>query len=327
MNLHEGSRISRYGAFSGQKLQLLDLPNEVGTCHRGHWDHRTDSSQILLHALYTIPTLPLLCARAVNHRFRNLIEHIVHSRLLVAASLADWKLIVECYHPSSQYSEPYVFCEYLGTPALGSDTACQALVQSFPIGGLRGLKGIFAHFRPTLKTPETRMTHPHPMDDPLGSRTTEVADLARPSDEEPVKRTVNLDSYENFSQLMFNASLVRLGRRKGVFLDLADVLDVKTVRVFRDWLCRKAQAALEAKPRARDELGNEQSQGDGTDGRQHELVWVDESTKIAGLDIEVREVRRRDMPILISRDEDQPVGYCLELKGASLRRRIFPVPV
>ena len=257
--------------------------------------------------------------RAVNHRFCSLIERIVHGRLLVAASLRDWKLIVECYHPSSQYSEPYVFCEYLGTPSLGNDAALQLSMSSSLTGELReGLKGLLARFRPTLKTPETRITRPYPPEDNCGQPRTELPSLARSSEEEAVKRRVNLDSHENFSQLMFNASLVRIGPRKGVFLALADVLERKTMRIFRDWLARKAHGTLRGVTPSLDVSPNERPRADNGDERASELIWVDEGSKIAGLEVEVRELRwRREMPILVSRDEDQAVSYSLELKGTS----------
>ena len=280
----------------------------------------------MLHALCTIPTLPLLYIRTVNHRFRNLVERIVHNRLVVAALLTDWKLIVECYHPSSQYSEPYVFCEYLGTPDLSSDAAWQPTMDSSQSSGPRkGLKGLLGRFRPTLKTPEIMITHSHLAGDVSGSRTMESNSSPRPSEEEPVVRRVNLDSHENFSQLMFSASLVQIGPRKGVFLALADVLERKTIRIFRDWLGRKAHAALKKEANAQHELLIEEAQEENSVGREAELVWVDESTKIAGLEIEVRELRwSRDMPILLSRDEDQALGYSLELRGASALDSVLP---
>ena len=79
--------------------------------------------KILINVLYEFATLPLLHMRLVNHRFQNLIIKIVHSRLLLAASLKDRRLIFECYHPSAQYTEPYLFCDYLGTPGLSDNIA------------------------------------------------------------------------------------------------------------------------------------------------------------------------------------------------------------
>jgi hypothetical protein len=32
--------------------------------------------------------------------------------------LTDYKLILECFHPTSKLTEPHVFCKYLGTPGL-----------------------------------------------------------------------------------------------------------------------------------------------------------------------------------------------------------------
>ena len=56
----------------------------------------------------------------VSHRFRNIIFRIICKRLLFAASLTNATLIVKPYHPSSRNTEPYLFCDYLGTPGLSS---------------------------------------------------------------------------------------------------------------------------------------------------------------------------------------------------------------
>lgn len=46
-----------------------------------------------------------------------------------------------------------------------------------------------------------------------------------------------------------------------------------------------------------------------------EMLWVDQK-KIIGLRVRVEErKRRRDLPILVHKDEDQAISYSLELEG------------
>ena len=101
---------------------------------------------------------------------------------------------------------------------------------------------------------------------------------------------------------MFSASLVKLGPRKGVFEGLADVLEKKAMRLFRDWLAQLC--SKKASPH------------DPNDADNGAIIWVDENSKTASLDVGVKELRwSRDMPILVGRDEEQPVTYSVEFKG------------
>ena len=147
----------------------------------------------------------------------------------------------------------------------------------------------------------------------------DVATSLRSSAEEPVKRTVRLESHENFSQLIFSASLVKLGPRKGMFLDIADVVERKTMRVFRDWLSQQNQLREGRLKRQESDLNDVDDEIDAN-VEDRELVWVDEEKKIARLKIEVKEMRwRKDSPILVMRDEDLAVSYSLEIKGTLSR--------
>ena len=252
--------------------------------------------------------------RSVSRRFCGLIDHIVHVRLLRAASLCEWKLIIECYHPTTQHTEPYVFCEYLGTPGLSLDGARQSL-DNPSRGTPSKLTELLARFKPTRNSPEKSTERSHPAGDIPGSRTMAAATASRPSVEESVSQTVKLDSHENFSQLMFMASLVKLGPRKGVFEALVEVFETKTIRVFRDWL-RHQDQLNKARSRRRNEAESEIDGEPGEQTQDRELIWIDEHTKIAQLDIEAKELRwKKDRPILIMRDEDEAVSYRLELKG------------
>ena len=41
---------------------------------------------------------------------------------------AVWQVILECYHPSAKYTEPYSYCGYFGTPALSDEMEGQGSI-------------------------------------------------------------------------------------------------------------------------------------------------------------------------------------------------------
>ena len=306
------------------RMTLFDLPNEVSLA----WFHDidkagimgTDFLKILVHVLNYFQTLPLLQCRAVSHRFQNLIIRIIHGRLLRAATLDDRKLILECYHPSAQYTEPYLYCDYLGSPGLSDDVEGQGRI--YQIANDPNSRGTFqklySHFRPTRKDLEP-IVRPHPAGDIPGTRTSDAAGLSRsPRDAETVRQNVSLEAHELFSQLCFSAGLVQVGPRRGVFLSNIDIVDRKTIRIWRQWLAEMARKREEgynsaAKASSGDLLEASNDSGDDLE----QLIWVDQN-KIAGLKLYVKERKwRRDMPLLIHKDEDQAVSYSLELEGSS----------
>jgi len=265
-------------------------------------------AQILIHVLLPIPTDSLLQLLPVSHRFQNLVLRIVHARLLVAASLEDRKLILECYHPSAQYTEPYLFCDYLGTPGLsdkneGQGWIYEASEKDNRLGRLRGLYSRFRPQRPDADPP----FRSHPAGDVPGSRTYHDGPLSKPTESiELVSQTMNLDSHELFSQLCVSVNLVQLGPRRGVFLSCVDVLRKTTPRIWRDWLAEVAQS-LNGPSNEPTDLTNER--------QHHRIIWVDNARNI-GIRAHVQERRwRRNASILIHKDEDQAVSYSLELEG------------
>lgn len=252
--------------------------------------------------------MPLLQIRAVAHRFQNLIIRIVHARLLRAASLKDRKLILECYHPSAQYTEPYLHCDYLGTPGLSGDTARQGSIYEIAEDHASEgtLRKLYSRFRPTRNDPQQTVFHSHPAGDIPGSRTTERAAARMSPQTEVVSQNVNLEAHELFTQLRLLASLVQVGPRRGFFISIQNIVEKKTARIFRTWLAEKAKR------------GGETDVSAGINPDDDSVVWVDQN-KIAGLRVRVKERKwRRDAPILLHRDDDQAVSYSLELQGALL---------
>ena len=162
-----------------------------------------DDSKILIHVVDLLPTQVLLETRLVCHRFQNLIVRIIHGRLLRAPSLTDRKVILECYHPSAQYTEPYLYCDYLGTPGLdeidGQGPIYEILDDQAAKEGT--LWKLYSHFRPTRKDPEPKIYRSHPAGDVPGSRTSEVASRIRePIERNTVTQTVSLEAHELFVQ-------------------------------------------------------------------------------------------------------------------------------
>ena len=252
--------------------------------------------------------------RSVNHRFQNLIIRIVHGRLLLAASLEDRKLILECYHPSAQYTEPYLFCDYLGTPGLSDNVPGQGSIYEAQTGdGL--LRKLYSRFRPTRRRPHSRSPRSHPAGDVPGSRTSDLATSKSEMQEEAddvVKRTLNFDAHENFSQLVFSTDLVQLGPHRGLFSDIVKVNDKKTLRIFREWAAQRASETRRSHT-ARIEVGRS-SEPTGVGNR--EITWIDNIKEKAGVKLRVEEQKwRRDTPVLLRADEEQPIAYSMELQG------------
>lgn len=288
---------------------LFDLPNEVSLLKSENRCDEADVTQLLIYVLLPLPTDSLLQVIPVSHRFQNLVLRIVHARLLVAASLEDRKLILECYHPSAQYTEPYLFCDYLGTPGLSDEIEGQGQIyEDSKDNRLGRLRGLYSRFRPQRPDADPPFRS-HPAGDVPGSRTYMYYDgpLPKPTKSiELVSQTMNLDSHELFSQLCVSVNLVQVGPRRGVFLSCVDVLRKTTPRIWRDWLAEAAQSPD----------GSSIKPTDLEDERQyHRIVWVDNARNI-GIRAHVQERRwRRHESILIRKDEDQAVSYSLELEG------------
>ncbi|KAL8829253.1 MAG: hypothetical protein Q9170_006248 [Blastenia crenularia] len=271
-------------------------------------------TELLIHVLNLFPTLSLLQLRLVSRHFQNVIIRIVHQRLLLAASLEDRKLILECYHPSAQYTEPYVFCEYLGTPGLSNEREGQgSLYQDLQVE--RGqLKQLYSRFRPSRADINTGVAPRHPAGDPPGSRTNPIdqasTENAKRDLSDLVIHKVLLDAHELFTQLSITTALVQMGPRRGVFLSFIDIIDKKTPRVWRDWLVGKADESRNNRVHNQHvDVGESHVQSDS-------IIWADQG-KTLGLRVRVQETKwKKEVPVLIHRDEDQPTSYSLELEGS-----------
>ncbi|OJJ80473.1 F-box protein [Aspergillus glaucus CBS 516.65] len=248
-------------------LHLYSLPNEV-----------------FVQILTPFCTRDVLPLAKVSHRFRALVLRILHYRLLVAASLKEYKLILECFHPASKLTEPHVFCKYLGTDGLsdkheGEGSLYENVEEAQKLGRLTSL---YSRFRPEV-TVEERTN---------GSRLVPFENGLDP-DDLTVKRAVHIEDAEDFSQLCVMVNLVKVMPGSNRLLSAVTVKE-SVAWLFRKWL-------------------REQSQRTDPD-----ILWVDQGENV-GLRMRVREKRRPGQAaILIHRDE-APVSYDVDIEELHVR--------
>ncbi|KAI9824108.1 MAG: hypothetical protein M1832_002178 [Thelocarpon impressellum] len=171
-------------------------------------------NEILIQLLSDLPTRALLPVAAVCHHFRDLALGILRARLLKATALKEQSLMLECYHPSAQYTSAPIYFESQNQFYTG-----------------------YSRFRPTKRERSIRDRYrPHPAGLGLAQGESNRLDSAS-----TVSQEVALDSYELFSQLCTATHLVRDSRPPGVFRSVINVSrGVQVVRVWRDWLAERA---------------------------------------------------------------------------------------
>lgn len=318
----------------------------------------TSNPQILIQILTPFSTRALLPLAPTSPRFSSLILRILHYRLLLAASLSTYKLLLEAYHPTRRDSEPYLFCTYLGTPGLApTHEACEGPTYEDITAAEQyaKLSHLYSRFRPEKPGVEGSMPkRPYPAggsgsQTDSGSSSQPVYTNGGDGGTAKVEFVINLDSHELFSQFCATALLVKLGPRRGVFLSAVGV-EEKVMRVWREWLDARAAAATRDQPKRRkaqrEEATNlESTTADdaGEQGHQQEVgtapspsvLWTDHNHNL-GLVVSITERRWRTRtaePILISAaaeaeaEEEQPVSYSIEIKGTSPNptiRHLFP---
>ncbi|KAL4742333.1 hypothetical protein BDV11DRAFT_181071 [Aspergillus similis] len=260
-------------AESASGLHLYSLPNEV-----------------FVQILYPFTTRELLHLATVSQRFYALVLRLLHYRLLLSAQLTDYKLILECFHPTSKLTEPHVFCKYLGTPGLsdkyeGEGSLYENINTAQQLGKLGTLYSIF-------KPVETEE---------------DSAAVALDPDSLAVRRPVSIESFEDFSQLCVVVNVVKVLPGTDVLLSAVNVED-GVIRLFRDWLKSQTKNPPDLQPHTSSE-----SQG-------HELLWVDQSKNV-GLKFRVSEVTRLDsnFPVLVHRDEETFSSYEIVIDELHIR--------
>ncbi|KAJ0415630.1 hypothetical protein BJY00DRAFT_254904 [Aspergillus carlsbadensis] len=241
---------------AAERLHLYSLPNEV-----------------FVQILSPFTTRELLQLATVSQRFHALVLRLLHYRLLLSANLAEYKLILECFHPTSKLIEPHVFCTYLGTPGLsdkyeGEGSLYENIDTAEKLGRLGSL---YSRFEPESSSEESPA----------------------------LKRPVNLEGFEEFSQLCVVVNVVKALPGTTHLLSAVNVED-GVIRLFRGWLKNQAND-LQNSP------------------HQHGTLWVTQSKNV-GLKFRVREVTRLDssLPVLIHRDEESFLSYEIVIDGMTL---------
>jgi hypothetical protein len=269
--------------------------------------------------LQPFSTHELLPFTRVSYRFHDLVLRILHQRLLVAAALERHKLILECYHPASKNTEPYLFCDYLDTPGLSSNSVGEGDVYNnvSSIGRLGKFANLYSRFRPIRPEVEGRIFRQHPARDPPGrpgaaaltaSWYANQPSSSREPMEDLVSHTVALDSSELFSQLCVVTNLVQLGPRRGVFDSFVNVSD-GIIRIWRHWLAERHEENKNKPGFPRDILTSAELKKDSR------TLWLNNGEDI-GIRVRIKEKSwRKDTPILIGRDEDPAISYSMEYEG------------
>ena len=274
-------------------------------------------------------TQALLPFVVVSRRFHSLILRILHFRLLLAAALPDYKLILEAYHPSKRYSDPYLFCTYLGTDGLSSKHEGQGSLYEDcdgEEGRFAKLGALYSRFRPERPAvqgsmPARRIAGATP-NSQWGSPTTTTPLHADIGDGgyRKVLHTFNLDADELFGQFCAYASLVRLGPRQGVFLSNVHIVrsGQGVMRVWKQWLQDRAI-----------ELWQQEQEIDGvqmdrtsttrcpTIGADKNIMWTD-YRKNVGLRVAVRDREGRCYGKDASEFDDLPMSFAIEIEGQFL---------
>lgn len=259
-------------------------------------------SKLLTQILRFFPSHDLLLLAAVSRRFRDVAAHVVYGRLIVATSLQDHKLILECYHPTNQYTEPFIFCESVDRPGRSDEIKSRSKVTGED-DCFTTIASLYSRFKPVRSNADSNPTRPYSAESVPDVQSTvdpSVTTFVPLSEDENelMTRTVNLDHYELFSQLCISVALLQVGPRHGIFLSCIDILKKKTARIWRQWLLENSS--------------------DPVDGGPERIIWIDQGRNV-GLKVQVREMKgKHHAPILQRIDENHPISYKLGLEGVYL---------
>lgn len=291
-------------------LSLYDIPNEI-----------------LVSILSSFPTQTLLPLVLVDHKFHSTILRILHFRLLLAASLPEYKIILEAYHPSRKNTEPYLFCAYLGTDGLSSKHEGEGSLYEDcdgAAGRLGKLGQLYSRFRPESpgvegSMPLRRIAGATPAQ-ATGSTTQPIYKNDGDGGTKKITYSLNIDANELFTQFCAYASLVRLGPRRGVFLSTVHIVKSGegVMRVFRKWLQDRA-----AETEMREEYGQEvELERTPTDvvpsiADDNSIMWTNYKRN-TGLRVAVRDTQKRFMAESEESADDLPLSFAVEIKGMTV---------
>ena len=295
---------------STSTLEVFDLPNEI-----------------LVSVLTPFLTADLLPLTTVSRRFHSVILRIIHFRLLLAASLPEYKLILEAYHPSKRYFDPYLFCTYLGTDGLSSIHEGEGSLYAdcaTEKGRFAKMGMLYSRFRPERpevagSMPLRRIAGATPAQGPGGNPNQPIYGNAGDGGNTKVMQTINLDSEELFGQFCAYSNLVRLGPRRGVFLSTVPIVEPKqgTIRIWKEWLCERSRELrkqeMEWSIQAETNLERSSTTARADIGEDPNIMWTDYKRNV-GLKVAVqcREQRCYDQSPGL---DTIPLAFDLEIQG------------
>ncbi|GAM84948.1 hypothetical protein ANO11243_029510 [Dothideomycetidae sp. 11243] len=271
-------------------------------------------NELLELILSHLSTPVLLSLSTISRHVHQHVLVALHARLSAAATLDTHTLVLECYHPAARLSTANLYCDYIGTPGLDS-ILTTASSGDDTLGKLKALGALYSRFLPRSSEPNGPGSSPpqrrHPAGDVPGSRTHPTS---RGDDEGAgaASRTIGLDPGEMFGQLCCATNLVKMAPRRNVMVSIVEVSD-GLIRVFRDWLAKRAGSVLEA---GDDASGEGLTLGHDDPG----VLWVNNCDRAIGIKFRVRaKAVRHDTPVLYASDEEVAVSYHLDLEELLVR--------
>ncbi|KAK4251376.1 cyclin-like F-box protein [Corynascus novoguineensis] len=261
-------------------------------------------NELLLSIISLLPTTALLPLAAVSHRIHAVTLRVLQQRLARAVSEPDRRLMLECYHPTEKLYTPYLYCDYLHTDPFavpGEDNG-------------KCLGEAYSHFRPVENDEDRSPGGAARRRNTRFARRLDVDNGGDAGDQKEEHRPppwidLYLDGDESFSQLCTITNLVRLGPKPGLFLSHVNVGE-GVVRVWRDWLGARAQAAVAATAAA----GGGEEAAVSSSEEEAVVLWADPDRDV-GVRFRVTEKDIRGQhPVLVASDEQLPVAYRLEFE-------------
>ncbi|KIV84476.1 hypothetical protein, variant [Exophiala sideris] len=293
-------------------MGLYHLPNEIFVS--------------ILSAFETQDLLPLV---VVSRRFHSIILRILHFRLLLAAALPDYKLILEAYHPSKRYSDTYLFCTYLGTDGLSSKHEGEGSLYEDCLseeGRFAKLGALYSRFRPERPAVQGSM----PARRIAGAVVSQLASSSAPTQpiyadggdggSAKVLHTLNLDPDELFGQFCAYASLVRLGPRRGVFLSNVHIVQSGqgVMRVWKQWLQDRAQELWQQEQDPGFDIDRTPTTNSPLIGLDKNILWTD-YRKNVGLRVAIRDREGKCYGKDPSEYDELPLSFSIEIQELVVR--------
>lgn len=249
--------------------------------------------------------------------------------MLLAASLPEYKLILEAYHPARRYTDPYSFCTYLGTDGLSSKHEGEGSIYDDEgcgdyAGRLSKLGKLYSRFRP--ERPGVQGSMPlrriagAPVQSQSGNTSQPIYANAGDGGNSKVMHTINLDADELFGQFCAYSSLVRLGPRRGVFLSTVPLVTPGqgVMRVWKWWLRDRARD-LRRQEKEPVDASHDLERSSTTEypriGQDEHIMWTDSRHNV-GLRLAVRSRDGKCYDNDGERD-DVPLCFTVEIQGAS----------